>query len=267
MTDWNSVITRIATGKMTRINSGSNKTIYLDPDDEKVYAKEVASKYTQGTKVLELLRALAAKHDVIRQHILIPEDAYEHIEAGYRYYVMPYCAADLDVESGETRRFLGKYTLDRLEQNFSALEQTVTLLHKNGLSCLDIKPANMLFVCGKNDTFIKLTDLDSSLINKKGSPAQTLNYNYLRFGEDFKKQDLFALYKSIIEILNGRTVDVWNYKIMDFNKTVRDWTNIVRQNIDGKVFNELMEKYLLKLEQLEGSSNQLQSPRGTYLKY
>tara|TARA_Y100000389_G_C17463392_1_gene523499 strand:- start:3661 stop:4458 length:798 start_codon:yes stop_codon:yes gene_type:complete len=265
MTDWNSVIPRIAAGNLTRINNGSFKTIYLDTHDEKVYAKEKARKNTQGTKVIELLRALAAKHDVIRLHVLIPDEIYE--KAGYRYYVMPYCAADLDVESGETRRFLGKYNLKRLEQNFSALEQTVTLLHKNGLSCLDIKPMNMLFVCGKNDTSIKLTDLDSSLINMKGRPAQTLNYNYLRFGEDFKKQDLFALYKSIIEILNGRVVDVWNYKPMLFNKTVRDWTNIVRQNVDGKVFNELMEKYLLKLEELEGSSNQLQSPRGTYLKY
>ena len=264
MTDWNSVITRIATGKMTRINSGSNKTIYLDPDDEKVYAKEVASKYTQGTKVLELLRALAAKHDVIRQHILIPEDAYEHIEAGYRYYVMPYCAADLDIKSGRTKRFLGKYTLDRLEQNFSALEQTVTLLHKNGLSCLDIKPANMLFVCKYDATSIKLTDLDSSLIDGEGSHAQTPNYNYSGFIDNFKKQDLFALYKSIIEILNGRTVDVWNYKFVSIKK-IRDWTNIVRANVREP--HELMEKYLLKLEELEGSSNQLQSPRGTYLKY
>ena len=264
MTDWDSVISRIATGKLKRINSGSYKTIYLDSDDEKVYAKEKARKNTQGTKVIELLRALANQYEVIRQHILIPEDAYE--QAGYRYYVMPYCAADLDVESGGTRRYLGKYNLKRLEQNFSALEETVTMLHKNGLSCLDIKPANMLFVCKYDTASIKLTDLDSSLINKEGSPAQTLNYNYLRFQEDFKKQDLFALYKSIIEILNGRTVDVWNYNFMEFNKTVRDWTSTVRANVREP--HELMEKYLLKLEQLEGSSNQLQSPKnGTYLKY
>lgn len=266
MTDWNSVITRIATGKLKRINNGSFKTIYLDTDDEKVYAKEKARKNTQGTKVLELLRALAAKHDVIRQHILIPEDAYEDKKAGYRYYVMPYCAADLDVDSGRTRRYLGKYNLKRLEQNFSALEETVTLLHRNGLSCLDIKPANMLFVCKYDMTSIKLTDLDSSLIDGEGSHAQTLNYYYLRFGDNFKKQDLFALYKSIIEILNGRTVDVWNYKPMLFNKTVRDWTKTVRANVREP--HKLMEKYLLKLEQLEGSSNQLQSPKNsTYLKY
>tara|TARA_Y100000389_G_C17288914_1_gene426961 strand:- start:44 stop:829 length:786 start_codon:yes stop_codon:yes gene_type:complete len=261
MTDWGTIITRIAAGKLKRINSGSFKTIYLDIDDEKVYAKEKARK--KGTKVIELLRALANQYEVIRQHILIPEDAYE--QAGYRYYVMPYCAADLDVESGRTRRYLGKYNLDRLEQNFSALEETVTMLHKNGLSCLDIKPANMLFVCKYDTASIKLTDLDSSLIDGEGSHAQTLNYNYFGFGEDFKKQDLFALYKSIIEILNGRTVDVWNYKFLNIQKTVRDWTNTVRQNVREP--HELMEKYLLKLEQLEGSSNQLQSPRGTYLKY
>ena len=264
MTDWNSVITRIATGKLKRINNGSYKTIYLDTDDEKVYAKEKARKNTQGTKVIELLRALAAKYEVIRQHVLIPDEIYER--AGYRYYVMPYCAADLDVESGRTRRYLGKYPLDRLEENFSALEQTVKLLHKNGLSCLDIKPMNMLFVCKYDTTSIKLTDLDSSLIDGEGSHAQTQNYNYFGFGEDFKKQDLFALYKSIIEILNGRTVDVWNYKFFNIQKTVRDWTNTVRANVREP--HELMEKYLLKLEELEGSSNQLQSPKnGTYLKY
>jgi len=262
MTDWNSVITRIATGKLKRINNGTFKTIYLDTHDEKVYAKEIARKNTQGTKVLELLRALAAKHDVIRQHILIPEDVYE--KAGYRYYVMPYCAADLDIKSGRTQSYLGKYSLNRLEQNFSALEETVTLLHKNGLSCLDIKPANMLFVCKYDTTSIKLTDLDSSLIDGEGSHAQTPNYNYSGFVDNFKKQDLFALYKSIIEILNGRTVDVWNYKFVSIKK-IRDWTNTVRQNVREP--HELMEKYLLKLEQLEGSSNQLQSPRGTYLKY
>ena len=265
MTDWNSVISRIAAGKLKRINNGSFKTIYLDTD-EKVYAKEIARKNTQGTKVIELLRALAAKHDVIRQHILIPEDAYEDIKAGYRYYVMPYCAADLDIKSGRTQSFLDKYPLDRLEKNFSALEQTVTLLHKNGLSCLDIKPANMLFVCKYDTTSIKLTDLDSSLIDGEGSHAQTPNYNYFGFIDNFKKQDLFALYKSIIEILNGRTVDVWNYKFVDIKKTMRDWTNIVRANVREP--HELMEKYLLKLEQLEGSSNQLQSPKNsTYLKY
>jgi len=263
MTDWNSVISRIAAGKLKRINNGSFKTIYLDTD-EKVYAKEAASKNTQGTKVLKLLRALAAKYPVIRLHVLIPDEIHETKK--YRYYVMPYCAADLDIKSGRTQSYLDKYPLDRLEKNFSALEETVTLLHKNGLSCLDIKPANMLFVCKYDTTKIKLTDLDSSLIDGEGSHAQTPNYNYFGFIDNLKKQDLFALYKSIIEILNGRTVDVWNYKFADIQKTMRDWTNIVRANVREP--HELMEKYLLKLEQLEGSSNQLQSPKNSmYLKY
>ena len=259
MTDWDSIITKIAKGEMEFIASGTFKAIYKDKTG-KVYSKEKIRR-RKRTNIYEILKKLQGENDLIRKHVLIPEEIYK--KAGFKYTVMTYCEADLNNSTGNTTELLKGYTVQELEVNFNCLEQVLQILHENGISCMDIKPANMLFSCG-SEKLIRLIDLDGALVNGKGTPAQTLNYNFLMFNEDFKKQDKFALYKSFIEILDS---SLWtDYDIMKIGKTMKMWTAEIRSRMKQNEKAILIEKYLKKLEELESMGSMPQIKYNTAYK-
>lgn len=259
MTDWKSIITKIAKGEMDFIASGTFKAIYKDKTG-KVYSKEKIRR-RKKTNIYEILQVLQENNDLVRKHVLIPEEIFK--KAGFKYTIMSYCEADLNNKTGNTTELLKGYTVEELRTNFSNLEDVVQTLHGNRISCMDIKPANMLFSCGE-EKLIKLIDLDGSLVDGKGTIAQTLNYNFLMFNEDFKKQDKFALYKSFIEILDPES---WkNYNIMAIQKTMQMWTAEIREKMKKDEKAILIEKYLKKLEELESMGSMPQIKYNTSYK-
>lgn len=242
---WQDVISNIANGIYPKIGGGSFKQVYLGPN-KKVYATEqIVTK--NPTYLFERLKDISKR---VEKHVLIP-DAYVERD-GVRYWEMDYCQADLDAETGDTDGILKTFTVAELLVNFVELEKTVEELHDAGITAMDIKPANMLFICAEGDRSIQMTDLDGSIIDGIGKVNLTLYFTYLKFEEDYKKQDLFALYTSFLRIIDE---SLWEYSPMQWYRSMKDWTDDVLSKLDDKedcqAKNDLVKMYIVKLNALE----------------
>jgi len=233
------VIANIANGKCDKIGGGAFKEIYKIGD--KAYATEII-RSKNATALYDRLKSIS---DRVSKHVLIPDNYVER--NGIRYWEMDFCEADLNREDGNTADILQTFSIDELQQNFDELEETVDELHAAGITLMDIKPDNMLFMCGA-DRNIQLTDLDGSLIDGKGEPHQTMYYTFLKFQEDYVKQDKFALIASFLDILDSQ---VWVYRPMQWFRSMKDWTDDARARLDDTPRSKLAAAYLDKLDALE----------------
>jgi serine/threonine protein kinase len=240
---WITIISNITNGIYQKIGHGSYKQVYMG-ENEKVYATESVVS-DRATFLFDKLNKMS---ESIKKHVLIP-DAYVE-RNGVRYWEMDYCKADLDIATGDTDTFLQTFSIKELSTNFVELEKTVSVLHAGGITAMDIKPANMLFICANNDRSIQITDLDGSMFNNEGEPHLTLQYTYLKFEEDYKKQDLFALYTSFLQIIDN---NIWDYHPMQWYRSMEYWTGRVRSKLNEKENskNDLIKLYLNKLNALE----------------
>ena len=242
---WKPIISNIANGIYAKIGGGSFKQVYLG-ENKKVYATEqVLSK--NATYLFEKLKKISKR---VEKHVLIP-DAYVERD-GVRYWEMDYCQADLDNTTGDTDGILKTFTMEELLVNFVELEKAVSELHEAGITAMDINPANMLFICAGGDRSIQMTDLDGSIIDGIGEAHLTLYYTFLKFEEDYKKQDLFALYTSFLQIIDNK---LWDYSPMQWYKSMEDWTDDVLSKLDEsdtcQSKNNLVKIYIEKLNALE----------------
>ena len=259
MTDWGEVISNIATDSYKNIGGGSYKTVYQDEGTNTVYAREEV-KSENAQKLFVKLNTLST---AAQKHVLIPSEFIER--GGYRYWKMDFCEGDLDKSN--------TFTVEELSTNFEGLENAVNELHENGITAMDIKPANMLFNChvgsDKVDKSIQMTDLDGSLIDGKGDEHLTLYYVFLQFQENgqfnYKKQDLFALYTTFLHIIDK---ELWQYKPLMLSNSMTDWTGDVLRRLDKtEKYHGLVLKYLNKLNALAGSATVYQLPQSVRFKY
>ena len=121
---------------------------------------------------------------------------------------MTYCEANANLNTGLTEKTLmdqfrnlkdDKTRLQfksSIEKNFKLLKDTINEIHKLGLEKLDIKPDNMLISCqDENKANIVLTDLDGA------NTLTNFTLGYIWFDDNNKKNDLFALCISFLEII------------------------------------------------------------------
>ena len=151
-------------------------------------------------------------------YILTPLDTYDC--ADRRYLELEYCKGDANDETGLTVKLLSDFNEEELRVNFIGIEEAVKQLHALDVVALDIKPENMLVDCGSTKSIV-LTDLDGAIVNKVGSEHLTPAFFY-SFDldqdkyENYKKNDLFALYITFIEILNPGVEDVYGSSMFRF---------------------------------------------------
>ena len=241
--DWQTIISNIANGIYQRIGGGSFKQVYRGPDN-KVYATEQIVT-NNATFLFHRLKNIRKR---VEKHVLIPDRYVER--DGTRYWEMDHCQADLDAATGKTGGILKTFTMAELLVNFVELEKTVSDLHDAGITAMDIKPANMLFICAEGDRSIQMTDLDGSRIDGMGKANLTLYFTYLKFEENYIKQDLFALYTSFLRIIDE---SLWDYVPLKWYRTMKDWTDDVISKLDSRedFQADLVRIYLNKLNALE----------------
>lgn len=249
---WKKIISNVQSGIYMLIASGGSKKIYHDQKTGKVYATEQINS-SNVNRIFQRLEQMSKKN---KEHVLIP---YEFVEVGLtRYWEMDFCAYDLDRTTGGSGQALDKIPLKELSRNFEELESTVRELHNMGITAMDIKPANMLFACGKHQWTMKITDLDGAMIDGLGTDHLTAAYTYYKFIEsrDFVKNDLFALYTSFLRIID---VELWSPYSIYIRDTLRSFTDearqfMVRLDMDEEKV-DLVNKYLKKLNDLENAAD------------
>lgn len=205
---WEEIIKDIHLGKLNPIGEGSFKKIYRKGD--KVYTFEDIKQ--NGGAIYEKFNKMDTTY------VLTPLDMYEC--ADRRYLELEYCKGDGDDETGNTMKLLEEFDEEELKVNFIGLEEAVKQLHALDVVALDIKPENMLIDCG-SDKSIVLTDLDGAIVNKTGGEHLTPAFFYsFDLNEDkyenYKRNDLFALYITFIEVLNPGVEDVYGTSMFRF---------------------------------------------------
>ena len=206
--EWENLVTDIHLGKINAIGEGSFKKIYMK--NNKVYTFE-DMKQNSG-EIYKLLNQLDTSY------ILKPNDIF--LCANKRYLEMEYCKGDANDETGITINLLKDMDEKQFQKNFIGLEDAVKKLHAVNVVALDVKPENMLINCGDSNSIV-LTDLDGAIIDNKGDEHLTPDFFYsLNFSQDnienYKKNDLFALYISFIEIMNPGIEEAYGTSMFRF---------------------------------------------------
>lgn len=205
---WENIIKDIRLGKLKPIGKGSFKKIYFKND--KVYTFEDV-KENSG----EIYKKL---NEIQSMYILRPVAMYVCAET--RYLELDYCKSDGNTTTGITTKLLENFTEEQFKINFIGLEDAVNQLHAVNVVALDIKPENMLINCGLNKDIV-ITDLDGSIVNNNGeehlSPAFFYSFDFSEDKiENYKKNDLFALYITFIEMLNPGIEEVYGTSMFRF---------------------------------------------------
>lgn len=206
--EWETIIKEIHLGKLKPVGEGSFKKIYKK--ENKVYTFEDIKQ--NGGAIYKKFNQMDTTY------VLTPIDMYEC--ADRRYLELEYCKGDGDDETGNTVKLLNDFNEEELKVNFIGIEEAVNQLHALDVVALDIKPRNMLIDCGSQKSIV-LTDLDGAIVNKVGeehlTPAFFYSFDFHPDKyENYKKNDLFALYITIIEILNPEVETTYGTSMFRF---------------------------------------------------
>lgn len=256
--------------ELCKLGSGAFKEVYkytntvAGKKTVTVFTKQPTNDYSiENWKKLE-----AALTEEEKKYLLLPDKILDGDKNIYAQFT--YCQSDLDgnfiqeqnllTESRNSRGMLAQ----TITENFNKIEEVVKKLHLLKIDTLDIKPQNMLFKC-LNKPLIVLTDLDGL------GYATTPDYTWWLLDPN-ENQDLFALYVSILEIIDPHffsnlgttTKGGWLPKSKHYLKGKYKWIQYCEDQIENipQQFRPLVQQTIDKLKIIlpDDASSQTKKP-------
>lgn len=247
--------------KFCRVDAGREKKIFKNitylKDKNQI---DIFTKQAFNQNSLDVWKKLNDLSDT--SGILIPSKENIITVDDYIYTKVTYCEANANLNTGLTEKTLmdqfrnlkdDKTRLQfklSIEKNFRLLKDTINEIHKLGLEKLDIKPDNMLISCqDENKANIVLTDLDGA------NTLTNFTLGYIWFDDNNKKNDLFALCISFLEIIEKnffrKSVSSFLGNKSDFI-TYCENRKVGMTDLKNIIINELKE--LLEMNQIKHAS-------------